>query len=57
MLAIAKAVVPLQFVEVLFVLVLECVVVEECGSKLFCDLSYWFPVSQAEVGSKCEAAL
>ncbi len=57
MLATAQAVVPLQFVEVMLVFFLERVVVEECSRKLFCNLSYWFPVGLAKVGSKRETAL
>ncbi len=57
MLVTAQAVVPLQFVEVVFMFFLEHVVVEECFSKLFCDLLYGFPVGQAKVRSKRETAL
>ncbi len=57
MLVVAKAVVPLEVVKVMFVFFLERVIVEECGCKLFCNLLYWFPVSWAEVGAKPEAAL
>ncbi len=37
--------------------VLEHVVIEESGCKLFRDLSYWFPVGWAEIIAKSESAL
>ncbi len=52
MLATAQAIVPLQFVKVMLMFFLERMVVEECGSELFCNPSYGFPVGWAKVGSK-----
>ncbi len=52
-----QPVVQLEFVEMMFELFLEGVVMEQRCGKLLCNVLDWFPAGQAEVGAKCETTL